>query len=138
MHASPPPRSYTFTIIYYMYNDKAIYFMPHNSLSQEYIHIYMYIHVYTEKRRVLFLKYKGHQTYLCVAGVVTPCQVVLNICQCTLYLTKELLQAGVLELDTLFPFSSTLAYPMKKEVQICYARPIVCELLMTQYSICLN
>ena len=51
----------------------------------------------------------GHQIYFCVAVVITPCQVVvLNICRCTLYFKNSFLQAGILELDTLFPFLSTL------------------------------
>ena len=47
-----------------------------------------------ERRRVynrvkVSLKYKGHQTYFCVAVVITPCQVVvLNICRCTLYFKR--------------------------------------------------
>ena len=28
----------------------------------------------------MFLKYKGHQTYFCVAIMITPCQIVVNAC----------------------------------------------------------
>ena len=49
----------------------------------------------------MFTKYKGHQTYFCTAVMITPCSaVVLDICRCTLYSKKELLQTGIVELDS--------------------------------------
>ena len=58
----------------------------------------------------LVLKYIGHQTRILLCS---SCDNTLSSCstehiQVYFVLQKELLQAGMLELDTLFPFLSTL------------------------------
>ena len=58
----------------------------------------------------LVLKYIGHQTRI---PLCSSCDNTLSSCstehiQVYFVLQKELLQAGMLELDTLFPFLSTL------------------------------
>ena len=69
---------------------------------------------------MLFTKYKGHQTYFCTAVMITPSSAVVLDRHMQMYfvLKKELLRTSILELDTLFPFLSTLAIIDSESVAI--------------------